>query len=369
MRSLFLSIIFSLVFSMGLSHASECDSQEFLRELLFDSDPGLTYARSDWGESVELKAMQGTHRRYRYLHTSKPLMKVFSGSIAETSPELIHVLDDLNQLQLRPKSFKHEFQRIHRSPPELDDFKDFYLGRSEIYNSGMREFIERLDHSSPALASRVKRNHLEQTIERDQLVDLIKNARNENEVVSKATAMNNLMSGALTELQATVSLSGVQTMGLRLEAMKDIKQTIAKRAEQALNQLNASPTGLQRLTASYPHIFKNPRVIHLHERAHAVRMERIQEWIESKEIDVIRQVDGKTRWVEVKHNHDAFTLDRFKDGTAHKSPFDQIIEDKEIIEFLRLSDKIELEYLATGGMSDEVKTLLEQNGVKVILAH
>lgn len=388
----FIALLFLLP---RFTFATECDVRSFLTSFVYEeqqakylgvrawnpSDPFFFEARSAWGKSPEAKILQGTFHEFRYLHGRHPLMSVYQGAIAEKNPNLIRILDDINRVQMKDEKFFDEFKRVFKFEPKLKEYKDFYESRVALYRSGVTEYANELGRINPLLAFDVKNKMLSQT---QRLLLEVDQSRALSEIKTASAKINIEMLGHLTELYGAVALPQVKKVSVTLGKIEEISKRVDRKVKDILLDLSEDPKVIEKLSEAYPKIFRNPHLEYRGFTRNRERMEWIRDWIHSKEIDVIREADGKTRWVEIKRNQEAFTLETFAPEPqkidwskrergefikVHKTPFEQILEDKEIIEFLGLSDKIQLEYLATGGMKPEVKQLLERNGIRVIQAH
>gem|GEM_PF-3235282 len=341
---LLLSQLFSGSFG-GIARA-ECDARRFLH--------AAPQVRSRWLQSSEVKLIQGEYRSLMYPHPS-PLMKVYAGSYADQRPELLRLIDDVESLQLYPRDFKDEFRASHGVDPSNENFVEFYLSRMELFKSAIREYASILKPENEALADQIYRNFSEQISSKHDLLRKL----NVASVEVSAVGLHQLVIGHLTELYAVATLPQVTQAGVTLAQMPGMLESMNEKLKRAI--------GNPEIEKRFPTIFQNARLKYVRGVSEDEYRAQIVEWVGRKEIDVIRESDGKTSWVEVKHNSRPFDLGHFTSrGSKGKSALDQILEDKQIIEFLGLSDKIQLEYLATGGMDADVRALLKSNGVRVI---
>jgi len=339
-------LIFFFLLSGFLAGNVQADCARFLH-----SAPQV---RSHWMQSAEVKLIQGEFRALMYPHPA-PLMKVYSGSYGEKHPELLRVIDDAESLQLFPRDFKDEFQTLHHVEPTKENYVEFYLSRMELFKSAIHEYTSILKSENEALAEQIYDNFSEHFFSKHDLVRRLNTAS----VEASAVGLHQLAIGHLTELYAVATLPQVTQAGVTLAQMPGMKARINEKLKQVI--------GSPEIQKRYPAIFQNARSKYVRGMNDDEYRSQIVEWIGSKEIDVIRESDGKTSWVEVKHNSRPFDLGHFTSrGSKGKSAKDQILEDKQIIEFLGLSDKIQLEYLATGGMDADVRELLKSHGVRVI---
>jgi hypothetical protein len=376
-------LIFLLLFLPRLGWAADCDLHSFLRSVVYEKhegafakarafdakDPILQNPRSEWGKSSAIDDFQKNFVEFNFLHGQKPLMTVMQGSLAEKSPELIRVLDDINRLQMIPSEFEKQFERVHQFKPGKAEYLEFYSSRMDLFKSGVNDFISKVKVLDPKVGQRLHVNFIEHAPNYADLIERMSRNVSTQGVAESAGGVTQVFAGYLTELYASVALPHVSEVAFHLSRMPDISRIIDEKLKRFVSRFHDDRRFLATMEERFPGIFKNPRLRHYRPTTIQERARIIKEWIGSKEIDVVRSAEGKTRWVEIKRNQTQYDMRHFTSrGSKGKSALDQVLEDKEIIEFLGLSDKIQLEYLAVGGLDEEVIQLLKSHGIQVIHA-
>lgn len=360
---------------------------QYARSLRFDvNDPRLKGLRSEWGRSPATVQTDGEFWKLDLLHRPDPVMKVYQKSIAEQRPDIKGILEDMERFQATTDRFKSLFRSANAREPNVNDYRNFFRSRAQLFESGAREFAKQLALVDSKLANNIRMNIEHEVIKHRKYCQTINSAKTIEQIEREANEMTTIMNGYVTELHAAVSMPNVQSVGLTLGKMPIVKSRIAIKIDDLAEELKYEPELWNDWKKEFKRMAKKGEQYNTHGDTAYRQLKFIKGWIESKEIDVVRSAEGKLSWLEIKRNKSPLTLEDFSPKKFEKSPqgqnkfrkeraienstkksmFDQIMEDKEILRFLGLDQQIRLEYYATGGMTREVRELLEKHGVSVI---
>ena len=363
------AIVFLTLITAGSHAHASCDVSAFLNQI-------ANSKRSQWFEK-NIKNQLTDEEFYFGLSKPKPMLAVQEGSISEKNFESVLILRDVQSEQLEISAFNHRFETVHQRLPERDDYLHFYRKQVRNYQSAMDSFLKELHHADSTSAQ-----ILEKTVQH-QVKHLLSDFKKADKLLEETGSLELMeripakISGAVSELQAGVSLSGVQKVSFTLRDSPEIVKKLDEKLAQIEKQISADPKELERLNQEFPKVMKNSllKSMKIENPTLTEKMGMIRSWVLDKEIDIVRNVGGKTKWLEVKYGTAPFTsanLSPFSAvgfstaGLSPKSYLYQINEVRDILRFLKMDHEIELEYFAGNGMTDDLVKQLAKDNIHVI---
>jgi hypothetical protein len=349
------SILLSISLFTGSSQAKDqCDLGHVLKKIVLP--PALE--RSAWSKKAE-KFLQDLDYKSPVRMPEK-LFGLENNSIAQQNKEALLILKDIESFQMPIEKFADHFRKVYGRTPEREDYFHFYESRNELFKSGMKQFDHEVKKTTNGAGQMWNELVQQQLKVSDKLLESAKKEKDLEAALDKLNQFGRKMVGSLTEIRTGVSLDGVKKISFELKE----SPALMERMEDKLSQYK---NNLQALDKDFPKIGRSSMPVKGRDYSVEERLQEIRKWIASKEIDVVRNENGKTKWVEVKRNAIHFNESNFSSaGFGKKSYRYQINETKEIIQFLGLENEIQLEYLATGGMDESLKASLEVDGIKVL---
>ena len=305
------------------------------------------------------------------------MLPIQDGSISKNNFESVLILRDIQSEQIEMAEFNRNFEMVHQRLPVPSDYLHFYQKQVQNYQSAMDSFLAELGHADSAselILTKTVQHQLKHLIIDFKKAEKLLEQAGSLELMEKIPAK---ISGALSELQAGVSLSGVEKVSFTLRDSPEIVKKLDDELARVEKQISNDPRELERLNLEFPKVMKNT-LIKFGKVENPTLVERIaliRSWVLDKEIDIVRKVNGKTKWVEVKYGTQPFTsanLSPFSSvgfstaGLSTKSYLYQINELRDILRFLKMDSDIELEYLAGNGMTDELVKQLARDNIHVI---
>jgi hypothetical protein len=174
--------------------------------------------------------------------------------------------------------------------------------------------------------------------------------------------------GMMGELYGISAIPNVKTASTLISEMPEVVAALEKKMAMVRHRVRMDPPFFQTLERDFPNVFQSVAIHNQFKDFTFVAVEKkldfIQRWIKQKEIDLVRSSEGIETWLELKTKRHPMTIEEFsKDRKGWKSPERQILEDREILEFLELSSRIKLEYHVTSGIEQGLWQMLKRMGV------
>lgn len=346
--------LFSSLLLTSIEVKAGCELNSFLGKIVLPQK----IERSKWVKSVEGMLTEIDHKSQ--VRIPEKLFGVETRSIAKNNLESLQIIKDVETLQMRTSQFSENFRKIHGQMPTLDDYLQFYETRHELLKSGMDALYSEVKKTTKSEATMWKDMVEGFVASEHKILESAKKESTLERAIEKLDEYSRRSLGTLTELRTGVSLNGVQKVSFELKESKEILARVEAKLKFYENDLEA-------LARDFPKIAKSSTPVRGRAYTKQEQLDEIRRWIASKEIDVVRSVDGKTRWVEVKRNAIQFNDANFSSaGMGKKSYRYQINETKEILRFLGMENEVQLEYLATGGMDEALKKSLLADGIHVL---
>lgn len=358
-------ILFSVLWISANSEAAKvaptCDVGTYLFKLL--SEPLPEY--SSWSKTA--KSILTDLDFKTGVKQPRKLFGIENISVAQKNKETILILRDLDSYQVGLDKFSSDFEKIYERTPSRDETIEFFETRYSLYQSGMKNLIQQVKKTTHS-DSRIWESAINEQMK--TMASIFESAKKEmNPVVfrNKLNAYNRDMIGILTELRASVSLKGVKKISQLLSESAPVMEKLDSKLKELETKLMSDRDYLQKMQDRFPKMMNASTPEAMKNYTPAMRVAEIKKWIKAKEIDLVRESNGKTAWVEVKRNANQFSTSNFASaGTAKKSYLYQIKETKEIVEFLGLQNEIELEFLASAGFDESLTKELAEIGIKVL---
>lgn len=316
--------------------------------------------RSNWAKSETIQRIQAPFTSTHLRHGSERLLPIQKGSLGDRVPELVQILDDLNYFQISYPQFLNQHTQLKRGGArDIQQIAKFYRSRHQILLDGVNEIVRLMKEIDRDKARWIERSYVVRAEALRFLPERAANTIYLREVQGLINGYNMRVSGIIGELYGAFSLAGVKTGSIRMADVPRFRDRINEWRQQTTEQLKNDPEILKILKERYPTLFSG-------ESFGLQDLNRIHEKLLGKEIDLLRVVDEKPYWIEIKLNREAYHWKSFSEPphVGSKSARSQILENKELIELLGLS--CGLEFLAPAGMSTEVRGDLERNGISVI---
>jgi hypothetical protein len=307
----------------------------------------------------------------KFEHPWEPFVPVGAGSIGEKSPELVFILDDVCHYQLDLPRFEEEFLETFGKHPKAEDYLHFYETRFAIFDDGTQHWFQELKKVSPDQAHEIEKNYQRKIRELKNKIVLFRSEKNLENVKKGVEGFQSNVLGMMGELYGISAIPKVKTASTLIGQMPVVVSKLETKMEWVREQIKQNPDFFKKLETEFPHVFNSTAVNNQFRQNPGVTTEKklqfIQKWIHQKEIDFVRSSGEVDTWLELKTKQNPMTLEEFiKDRRGWKSPERQIMEDREILEFLGLDDQIKLEYYVTSGMEKDLKRALNELGVKPI---
>jgi|GEM_PF-4004895 len=324
--------------------------------------------RTPWGSGEKILALNKPYRKLKLEHPWEPFVPVAIGSLGEKNPEIVFILDDICHYQLDLPRFEEEFQEAFGKLPQAHDYVSFYESRFLIFEDGVESWIAELKKVSPAQGTILESSYRRKIRELHGKIGSFHSERGLEPVKKTVEGFQSNVFGMMGELYGISAIPHVKTASTLIGDMPDLLLALDSRMKGLRDEIRKDPSMFDALMRQFPHVFESTAVVNqFKESVTAIaekKLEYIQRWIKQKEIDLVRKVDGVETWLELKTKKNPMTLEEFsKDRKGWKSPERQILEDREIIEFLGLSHRIKLEYYVTAGMTDDLIKALRDLGV------
>jgi hypothetical protein len=175
--------------------------------------------------------------------------------------------------------------------------------------------------------------------------------------------------GMMGELYAISAIPNVKTASTLISGMPEVVAALEMKMAMVREKVRLDPPFFQVLEKRYPNVFQSMAIQNQFKDWPFTSVEKklnfIQRWIKQKEIDIVRSSEDVDTWLELKTKRHPMTIEEFsKDRRGFKSPERQILEDREILEFLELSSRIKLEYHVTSGIEQDLWQMLKRIGVR-----
>jgi hypothetical protein len=354
LRFLSFTSLFITLFLSNMEVRASCDLGQFLGKIVLPQK----LDRSKWSKTIEQYLTDIDYKSG--VNIPEKLFGLEISSIAQKNQESLKIIKDIESYQTRTIKFTENFKLIYGHSPSRDEYLQFYETRHHILKSGMDAFYSQVKKTTRSESSMWKQSVDGFISSQAKILESAKKENNLERMIDKLDEYSRRSLGSLTEFRTGVSLKGVQKVSFELKESSDISARIEAKLKYYENHLDE-------LAKDYPKIEKSSMPVRGKSYTKEERLEEIRKWIGSKEIDVVRKVDGKTSWVEVKRNWAQFNDSNFSSaGMGKKSYRYQINETKEILHFLGLENEVQLEYLATGGMDDVLKSSLEADKIRVL---
>ncbi|MBU6152854.1 MAG: hypothetical protein KGP28_01005 [Bdellovibrionales bacterium] len=371
-----------LVLASSVSFSGTRDCPESLRHVLQSTSflqyrqeriaiHGKNGLRTTWGEGDEILALNRPYRKMKLEHPWEPFVPVGKESLGEKNPELVFLLDDICHYQLDLPRFEEEFIEAFRKKPNAHDYVSFYESRFSIFEDGLAHWMVELRKTNPEKAPGIESSYQRKVKELRAKISEFHADRGFDQVKSGVEGFQSNVFGMMGELYAIAGIPKVKTASTLLSEMPEVVAALEKKMALVRERVRVDPEFFHKLEQDYPNVFQSMAIQNQFKDAVMVSVEKkldfIQRWIKQKEIDVVRSSEGIDTWLELKTKRHPMTVEEFtKDRKGLKSPERQMLEDREILEFLELSSKIKLEYLVTSGIKEDLWQMLERMGVKPI---
>ena len=347
-------------------------SKSFLQQRQYRiSIHGKNGLRTTWGEGDEVLAINRAYRKMKFEHPWEPFVPVGKESLGEKNPELVFLLDDICHYQLDLPRFEEEFIEAFRKKPKAHDYVSFYESRFSIFEDGLAHWLTELRKTNPENAPGIESSYQRKVKELRAKISEFHADRGFDQVKSGVEGFQSNVFGMMGELYAIAGIPKVKTASTLLSEMPEVVAALEKKMALIREKVRVDPPFFQKLEQEYPNVFQSMAIQNKFKDMPLVSVEKkldfIQRWIKQKEIDVVRSSEGIDTWLELKTKRHPMTVEEFsKDRKGWKSPERQMLEDREILEFLELNSKIKVEYLDTSGVKEDLWQRLERMGVKPI---
>lgn len=328
---------------------------------------GAFEIKSSWGKT-EGKEL---HKDYRNLplvtRTRNGHVKVQKGSFFDLNPSLDRILDDLNTYIVFPPQFIERMKEVGREVKTVDQLRSFYKSRLEIFRSGVDAFGDGISKMNVQLAVTMKK----------KLKDEIDIALRELEAKASVYDFDRYkylvedkmqwMKAKCVELNALGSVAKVKAYSMTIGETADIQLAL----KYAVEDHKAAGLTIADLKKKYPIIMENDFLKVATTKAnHPLStdetIDAISEWIRKKEVDVVYENEYGTHWLEVKSNSNPLTKWDFQLKKRRKSSEEQLMEDLEILKFLRLEEEITVGFYSMGGIDPQLKRHIVTLGAQVV---
>lgn len=301
-------------------------------------------------------------------------------AIQERIPQFENRIRQIENSLFTPKSFARKFQEEKGRPPKVKEVIDFLqpghdnlLRNIEALNEGIeqdREIKYYIEETLRALkwSDKEKQNIIDFKNENRSLLDQDFNS-NDTDLIQKLERLWKNPYGDYGELIVALRTPGVEVQNLLFRLKPD--ETISSSASRHKNVVKTaldekfqeleglSTSQINELKSRYPFVFSEQR---------SLELEDIRNWIESKEVDLVIDVEGRGHYfLEIKNYSKKMTSRKLQDSYGNnKSVLDQQKEMVEIIHFLGLERKYIPAIFFLKGIDADAKEVLEENGVLVI---
>ncbi len=326
--------------------------------------------RSSWGKVETPKNLNGEYQKLKFDRPWNLKLPIGIGTFGEKNPDFVMILDDICRYQLDFDDFELEFERVfHRTPTEVD-FRRFYFSRMQLFQNGMDHWFKRLQEVDPEGVALIHRSFDRRIEGLNKVIAKFPIEGGIEETKEAIRSARNQVVGTLGEFYAFMAIPKVTSASVLVSQMPLVSKKMEATFRLWEEKLAENPARFVELEEHYPNIFKSEmvnRFTELNPKAGAKeKLKFLKGWMKSKEIDFIRQNGEKETWLEIKTRRKPFTWEEFISKHGGKPPINQILEDKEILEFLGLDHQISLEYGVTSEIDPVVKAQLDQLGVKTL---
>ena len=317
--------------------------------------------------STVITELNAPFKKLKMTIVSEPMVPIGRGAIGEANPHLVQLLEVLQGYQMDVKAYDHEFQAAFHKIPHFYDYRNFYRSRINIFKSASMEWLKQLKAVSPEAAEQSQKVLFEKFRDLNSHLSDLSERSGIEKMTERSTLIHNQITGMLGEMYGLLGFPKVLKSSMRLSEMPEVVQGLDRSIKNVVNDLGTGTGGMEVWERRFPHIFQSPAMLrHLAaggSTAPEKKLQWIKEWILSKEIDFVRSDQGQHSWLELKTKTHPMSLRDFDRSYSGKSPRTQILEDREILEFLGLKESIRLEYYVTTGMEPEVRNTLIHLGV------
>ncbi len=301
-------------------------------------------------------------------------------SLSERIPNFEERIRSIENAIFTPKSFANQYKEQKGRFPKVKEIIDHFL-------PGHQKLLDRISALNDAVATDGEiKYYIEETLralkwsdkEKQNLLDFKSENASllEREFDPSDSQLRQMMErlwknpyGDYGELIVALRTPGVEVQNLVFRIFENEsvspnalrhKNTLKSALDQKFQELAGMSSAQLRETKSrYPVVFNDQR---------SQEIEDIRQWIESKEVDLVINVEGRGHYfMEVKNYSKKMTTQRLQDSHGNgKSVLDQQKEMVEIIHFLGLERKYIPAIYFLKGIDAQAKEVLEENGVLVI---
>jgi hypothetical protein len=352
----------------GLRHVLQ--SKSFLEQRQYRiSIHGKNGIRTPWGSGSEIIAINRPYRKLKFEHPWEPFVPVGKESLGEKNPELVFLLDDICHYQLDLPRFEEEFIEAFRKKPDAHDYVSFYESRFSIFEDGLTQWLLELRKTSPDRARGIESSYQRKVRELRAKISEFHADRSLEQAKSSVEGFQSNVFGMMGELYGISAIPNVKTASTLISEMPEVVAALEKKMAMVREKVRLDPPFFQVLEKRYPNVFQSMEIQNQFKDSPFTAVEKkinfIQRWIKQKEIDIVRSSEDVDTWLELKTKRHPMTVEEFsKDRRGFKSPERQILEDREILEFLELSSRIKLEYHVTSGIEHDLWQMLKRIGVR-----
>ncbi|MEC7277848.1 MAG: hypothetical protein VXV96_16110 [Bdellovibrionota bacterium] len=301
-------------------------------------------------------------------------------AIKERIPNFEVKIQNIESRIITPKDFARTFKREKGRWPLIKEMVDFFesghealMREIQALEEGVgddRELSYYVNETLNALemSEKEQQNIITFKAENPQLLETTYDI-NDGEMVQKMEWLWKNPFGDYGELLVALKTPGVEVQNLHLRILPNqtISDNSRRHKEIVARALDIKFQELEGLPPAEVAAYKNRYPIVFTE-ARAQSLEDVRHWIESKEVDLVVNVEGRGHYfIEVKNYNREVDRSKIESGYRNKkSILEQQKEMVEIIHFLGLERKYIPAIHFVKGVNAEAKEVLEQNGVLVI---
>jgi hypothetical protein len=172
----------------------------------------------------------------------------------------------------------------------------------------------------------------------------------------------------LTEMDVFFSLSGARKLSMRIGEDVEMSVRLKDKIKQYRDKMRTQPQYRVQFQNQFSSLLetdwlKSQRVDQMNSDE---MLNTIQEWIQSKEIDVVYEVQGRSIWLEVKNYNRPFTESMLRARDGKRSILSQLSENQAILDFLGLNQEASVGFYSASGILPDAKYPLNRAGIQVL---